>query len=76
MLQSRTRKVGNSIMISIPKELSPEANNEYIIVKTKSGAFIMTPKLPNPYKSSQKFEPADDNEIFEIESSKEIRNEN
>lgn len=76
MLNSKTRKVGNSIMISIPAELSPVANKEYVITRTKSGAIILAPKISNPFKSSHKFVPADDNDSFEIESAKELNDEN
>lgn len=76
MLKARTRKVGNSIMISIPKELAPQANVEYIVAKSKGGTLIMAPKISNPYKSSQEYIPAKDNAIFEKESIKEIEDEN
>lgn len=72
MLNAKTRKVGNSIMISIPQELSPKPDKEYVVEETKNGAIIMTPKIKNPFKSSQKFETADDNKIFETASIKEL----
>lgn len=68
MADSTTRKVGNSIMISIPKELHPEDGKTYIMKKTSNGTIIMAPKISNPFTSNEKFEDADDNENFEIES--------
>lgn len=69
MSQATTRKVGNSIMISIPKELHPESNKEYIITRTKNGAFIMTPKIGNPFSSDEAFQ--DTPSAFEIQAMKE-----
>lgn len=75
MVTSTTRKVGNSIMISIPKELHPKKGEEYLFHKTESGAIIMAPRIKNPFKSNEKFEPAKDNEIFEKQAMKDWNNE-
>lgn len=63
-------------MIPIPKELTPQTNTEYIVTKTKNNTLIMVPKISNPYKSTQKFVPAEDNVAFEIESAKELKSNN
>lgn len=76
MLNTTTRKVGNSIMVSIPAELSPAVNQKYVITKMKNGTIIMTPKLANPYKSSQKFVSDSNDKVFEMEAWKELKNDN
>ncbi|MCH3904577.1 MAG: hypothetical protein LKF01_05625 [Lactobacillus sp.] len=72
MYKATTRKVGNSIMISIPKELHPVNNQEYLFYKTKAGDIIMTPKIKNPFTNDQKFVDASDNTDFEFKSMKEM----
>lgn len=72
MLSATTRKVGNSVMISIPKDLTPQSGVDYLFNKTKSGSIVMVPKIDNPYTSDQEFTDADDNEIFETASMKEM----
>lgn len=62
-----TRKVGNSVAISIPSEFKIETGKEYLIHKSKDGSITMVPKMKNPYLSSKKFESAADNQIFEEE---------
>lgn len=75
MADSTTRKVGNSIMISIPKELHPEDGKTYIMKKTSNGTIIMAPKISNPFKSNEEFKDAEDNENFEIASMKRWTND-
>lgn len=75
MTTSTTRRVGNSIMISIPKELHPKNGKEYLFHKTKNGAIIMAPKIKNPFKSDEKFKAAKDDEIFEKEAIKDWDND-
>ena len=67
MYTVKTRKVGNSVAISIPSKFKIEAGKEYLIHKSKDGTITMVPKIKNPYLSSKKFEPASDNQIFEEE---------
>lgn len=73
MSQAKTRKVGNSVMISIPKELHPEINKEYIITRTKNGAFIMAPKISNPFSSNEDFQ--DSPSLFELQAMKGWEND-
>lgn len=75
MADSTTRKVGNSIMISIPKELHPETGKTYMMKKTKNGTIIMAPKISNPFASNEEFKDVDDNKDFEIESMKGWNND-
>ena len=48
MLETITRKTGNSIAITIPSELMPHVNESYIIAKTSNGGFVLVPKINNP----------------------------
>lgn len=49
MLEIRSRKVGNSVSIILPKSLNVEVDQAFLITKTHNGALILTPKLENPY---------------------------
>lgn len=55
MLTAKTRKVGNSIAISIPSQLCVEAGVEYVVYKNKSGAITLAPKIQNPFTSDEEF---------------------
>lgn len=70
MAESTIRKIGNSIMVSIPKELKPENEKTYIMKKTSNGTILMVPKIKNPFSSDEEFKDANDNNDFEIESMK------
>lgn len=74
MITARTRQIGNSIMIEIPKELHPIKDQEYLFYKTDSGAIIMVPRIKNPFKSKAEFQPAADNVCFEKQSIKDWLN--
>jgi antitoxin component of MazEF toxin-antitoxin module len=56
MLTTKTRKVGNSVIVSIPKPLNVELNTEYVIYKSQNGSLIFTPKIKNPFTSDQHYE--------------------
>ena len=49
MIEIRSRKVGNSVSIILPKSLNVEVDQAFLITKTHNGALILTPKLENPY---------------------------
>ena len=48
MLETQTRKTGNSISITIPAELNAQLNQKFIIAKTTNGGFVLVPKRSNP----------------------------
>ncbi|WP_071130106.1 type II toxin-antitoxin system PemI/MazE family antitoxin [Enterococcus timonensis] len=55
MLEVVTRKVGNSISISIPKKLNVAAGTEFVVYKSNSGSLIFSPKIKNPFTSNSEF---------------------
>lgn len=65
MASAKTRKVGNSIMISIPKELNPKSGKEYIFSKAKNGSIVMVPKIDNPFTSDKPYYDDNLNQDFE-----------
>lgn len=56
MLTAKTRKVGNSIAVSIPKKLNVDLDTEYVIYKSQNGSLIFTPKIENPFTSDEVYE--------------------
>lgn len=72
MVSAVTRKVGNSVSVSIPSELNVKVGTEYIFHKSKNGAITMVPKVTNPYTSREKFTSVNDNTDFEIAGMKEM----
>lgn len=49
MATVKTRKQGNSIMITIPATLGIEEGQEFFIIKKDNGAITMIPKVENPF---------------------------
>ncbi|AMB98601.1 hypothetical protein AWM75_00705 [Aerococcus urinaehominis] len=41
----RTRKQGNSITITVPKDLNVEAGQEFVVIQGEGGSFTYIPKL-------------------------------
>lgn len=76
MLYTRTKKIGNAVMVSIPEELHPAADTEYLVVKSENGSITLVPKMTNPFKSDQEFEDVNDISVFEEMSGRDIGNEN
>lgn len=72
MLSVKTRKVGNSIAISIPKQLGVEANKEFVVYQSKNGGLIFAPKLENPYASNKIYEASGEDEIWQQVAEEEI----
>ena len=56
MLEVTTRKIGNSIAISIPKKLNISAGTEFVAYKSLNGSLIFSPKIDNPFQSDFTFE--------------------
>lgn len=74
MITAKTRKVGNSVAVSIPKQLDVNFDEEFIIYKSKNGSIIMTPKMDNPFKSEIPYEDSD-NTVWQQMAQEEIENE-
>jgi len=49
MLETKTRKQGNSTVIGIPSQLNVEVNAVYFASKDKHGNILLVPKLEDPY---------------------------
>lgn len=47
----KTRKVGNSLAITIPKELKIEEVKKFIVYKGVNNVFVLAPKIPIPFDS-------------------------
>lgn len=56
MVTAKTRKVGNSVAVFIPKQLNVELDTEYLIYKSQNGSLIFTPKIDNLFSSDEVFE--------------------
>lgn len=50
----KTRKQGNSLVISIPKKFGIEEGVEYMAIKGEDGAITFIPKEENFYKKAYK----------------------
>lgn len=72
MLTAKTRKVGNSIAISIPSQLSVEPGVEYVVYKSKQGAITLAPKIQNPFTSKEEFV-KDDQEFWHNVGKEEMK---
>ncbi len=59
MLEIRSRKVGNSVSIILPKSLNIQVDQAFIITKTHNGSLVLTPKVENPYKQNKKINMSD-----------------
>lgn len=51
----KTRKVGNSLAITIPKELNIEEVKEFIVYKGVNNVIVLAPKIPNPFDNIEPF---------------------
>lgn len=56
MVTAKTRKVGNSVAVFIPKQLNVELDTEYLIYKSQNGSLIFIPKIDNLFSSDEVFE--------------------
>lgn len=71
----KSKKVDNQTVIPMPNEFKIQANQEFVIHKSKDGSITMVPKISNPYQGPDKFEPASDNKDFEVEGMKQMTDE-
>ncbi|MGC6552658.1 type II toxin-antitoxin system PemI/MazE family antitoxin [Streptococcus sp. VTCC 12905] len=51
----KTRKVGNSLAITIPKDLNIEEVKEFIVYKGVNNVIVLAPKIPNPFDNIEPF---------------------
>ena len=51
-----TRKVGNSVGISLPASFNVDSGAHYIIHQTNNGSIVLVPYVQNPYTSEEDFE--------------------
>ncbi|HEL2110097.1 TPA: AbrB family transcriptional regulator [Streptococcus suis] len=51
----KTRKVGNSLAITIPKELNVDEGKEFIVYKGIDDVIVLAPKIPNPFDGMEPF---------------------
>ena len=51
-----TRKVGNSVGISLPASFNVDSGAHYIIHQTSNGSIVLVPYIQNPYTSEEDFE--------------------
>lgn len=49
MTTVKTRKVGNSVTVTIPKNLGIPIGKEFIIQKGRNNVIMLVPKIPNPF---------------------------
>lgn len=65
----KTRKVGNSITITIPKELEIQSGVEFVAYKGVDGAIVFAPKIKNPLNELTPFIMEDDfSEVLILDS--------
>lgn len=56
----RSRKVGNSVTVTLPKELEISAGEEFLIQKGRGGVIILTPRVKNPFDGKTDLKMEDD----------------
>lgn len=45
----KTRKVGNSLTVTIPKEFGMKEGTELVVFKGKNDVIVLAPKIQNPF---------------------------
>lgn len=71
MLTGTTRKIGDSVGVSIPSEFKVPVGQQYIFHQSPDGSITIVPEVKNPYTSDDPFVPTDDNDSFERASMEE-----
>ena len=51
----KTRKVCNSLAVTIPKELGIDEGKEFVVYKGIDGVIVLAPKIPNPFDNMEPF---------------------
>ena len=60
MTTVKTRKVGNSLTITIPKELAVEVGQEFTVYKGVDDIIVLAPKIANPFDGETDLRMEDD----------------
>lgn len=73
-----TRKVGNSVGISLPASFNVNSGAHYLIHQTSNGSIVLVPYVQNPYTSEADFErmEAGEQEDWEQMGMQEMHKEN
>lgn len=56
----KTRKVGNSVTVTLPKDLGITTGQEFLIEKGRNDVIILVPKIANPFNGSEDLAMTDD----------------
>ncbi len=56
----KTRKVGNSVTVTLPKDLGVPTGEEFIIKKGKNNVIMLVPKIKNPFDGKTDLRMTDD----------------
>ncbi|TWT16442.1 type II toxin-antitoxin system PemI/MazE family antitoxin [Streptococcus sp. sy010] len=56
----KTRKVGNSITVTLPKDLGITTGQEFLIEKGKNDVIMLVPKISNPFNGNDNLTMTDD----------------
>ncbi|WP_297820434.1 type II toxin-antitoxin system PemI/MazE family antitoxin [uncultured Lactobacillus sp.] len=69
ILEIKSRKVGNSVSLILPKSLKIDVDQVFVVTKMHNGALILTPKLKNPYMTDKNIDMKDpEGDYFEEQS--------
>lgn len=60
MKHVKARKVGNSVTVTIPKELGITTGQEFLIEKGRDGIIMLVPKMANPFNGIDDLSMTDD----------------
>lgn len=60
MKHVKARKVGNSVTVTIPKELGITTGQEFLIEKGRDGIIMLVPKVANPFNGIDDLSMTDD----------------
>lgn len=56
----KARKVGNSLAVTIPKELNISEGTEFFVYKGVDNVIVLAPKIKNPFDNMEPFTMDDD----------------
>ncbi|MEX2804836.1 AbrB/MazE/SpoVT family DNA-binding domain-containing protein [Streptococcus sp. H31] len=60
MVTVKARKVGNSMIVTLPKEFDIKAGTEFFVYKGVDGALVLAPKIENPFDGEADLTMTDD----------------
>lgn len=62
----KTRKVGNSLAVTIPKSLHVEEGTEFVVSKGRNNVIMLVPKISNPFDGVTDLRMGDDFEGVQL----------